>query len=88
MRPNLLVRPARVVLHASPAVGANGDRDAANAVGRVARRRDRAARLLRRLHERHEKILHADVEQPLRMTGVVPCRPHDGVAVPPAIACN
>ena len=67
----------QIVFHAPIAAGATAAGDAANAAGRIARRLDGAAGLIRCLNERDEQGLRADVEKALDQHDVVPRRAHD-----------
>ena len=66
-----------VIRDVAPAAAAMHGGDAADAVGRITRVRDRALRLLGVLHERDEQRLRAGIEQALDQHHVVPRRPHD-----------
>src|SRR3569833_4547682 len=74
---DLAVRLGEIAGDAAIAAGARRNRHAANAVRRIARRRDRRLRFLDRLHIRNEQRLRADVEATLDENGVVPGRPDD-----------
>ena len=66
-----------VVLDAAVAIGPHGRGDASDPFRRIARRRDRLPCFLGILYPRHEKALHADIEEPFEQNRIVPRRPHD-----------
>ena len=74
---DLVVDAGEVVGDGAVAVAALRDRDAAHAGRRIAGRGDRAARLVGGLHERHQEVVEAGVEQALDLDRVVPRRPDD-----------
>ena len=73
---DFLLRVMQIIRHAAEAVGAVRHRHAADAMRRIAGRGNRGARLIGRLHERHQQAARADIQQPLHQHRVVPGHPH------------
>ena len=73
----LVGNPVVIAGDASVPIAAQHRRDSAVAIRRIARRLDRLARLVRRLHVGHEQRLRSGVEDPLEDDRVVPRRPDD-----------
>src|SRR5258708_24010979 len=65
-----------IILHPSIAVGARGSGDTANTLGRIACRRNGAARLVSGLHKGKEQTAGAVVEQALDQHRLVPRHPN------------
>ena len=76
-RADLARRVLQVILHAAVAAGAARTGNATHALWRITRPLDRALGLLRRLHERQQQGLRADVEIALDQHHIVPGGAHD-----------